>query len=327
MSAAGDEVVFFGSGAFGLPTLEHLASRHKLLGIVTQPDKPAGRGGAMTPTPVGQWATEHAPSVPLLKPAKVNVPDVVETIRGWGARETAWVVIAFGQKLGKALLADRWAINLHASILPRWRGAAPIHAAVLAGDPEIGNSIITLAETMDAGLILAQSRHAMDPAKTTGDWHELLAREGPGLVERVLEQRRRETLEARTQDETKVTLAVKLKKEDGWIDLSHGAEACVRRIHGLNPWPGVTVRLGEIDMKLHRADAGGAWAEQKGSGGEGLGTFVSMERGEVRCGGGTMLRLREVQPAGKRAMAWGDFVRGARLGMDARLVGREGHHG
>src|SRR3954470_7570205 len=130
------DLVYFGSGAFGLPTLEALARRHAIRAVVTQPDRPAGRGGAVTPTPVAAWAKEHLGSVPLLKPERVNTEEMVAAIRG--APAAAWVVIAFGQKLGRSLLAERFAINLHASLLPRWRGAAPINAAVLAGDREIG---------------------------------------------------------------------------------------------------------------------------------------------------------------------------------------------
>ena len=134
-------IVFFGSGAFGLPTLAALAREHELCGIVTQPDRPAGRGGLVTPTPVGEWAqswlgtdAEHS-ATPVIKPERVNEPSVVAHLRDLGA--DAWVVIAFGQKLGARLLDGVFAINLHASLLPRWRGAAPIHHAVMSGDAEI----------------------------------------------------------------------------------------------------------------------------------------------------------------------------------------------
>ncbi|XOV74482.1 MAG: methionyl-tRNA formyltransferase [Phycisphaerales bacterium] len=155
-------LVFFGSGAFGLPTLKHLASTHQIEAVVTQPDRPAGRKRALTPTPIGAWAEEHLPSVPLLKPENVNEADQLDLVRSFDVgspdeRRGGWVVIAFGQKLSKRLLADRFAINLHASLLPRWRGAAPINHAILAGDSVTGNSVITLADRMDAGLVLGQS--------------------------------------------------------------------------------------------------------------------------------------------------------------------------
>ncbi|MDF1870691.1 MAG: methionyl-tRNA formyltransferase, partial [Phycisphaerales bacterium] len=149
------KIVFLGSGAFGVPTLERLAREHSITGIVTQPDRRVGRGKNTTPTPVGQWAAEHLPAVPIVKPENINTDEARETIRGWDA--DAWVVIAYGQYLGSKLIADRFAINLHGSRLPRWRGAAPINAAIVAGDTTTGNSVITIAKEMDAGFVLAQS--------------------------------------------------------------------------------------------------------------------------------------------------------------------------
>ena len=138
-------VVFLGSGAFGVPTLEAIAREHDLRAIVTQPDKPAGRNRALTPTPVGAWRDEHAPETPVFKPHDINNPDAPDALRAVRTIEAdAWVVIAYGQKLGELLLEDRFAINLHASLLPRWRGAAPINHAFLAGDAETGNSVITI---------------------------------------------------------------------------------------------------------------------------------------------------------------------------------------
>src|SRR5258705_3491243 len=151
-------LLFFGSGAFGLPTLERLAAQHQILAVITQPDRPAGRGGRSTPTPIGAWVAEHLPGTPTFKPPKINDPFIIQQIRAIGRPDAsgadAWVVIAFGQKLPRALLDGVFAINLHASLLPRWRGAAPINAAILAGDTQTGNSVITLADRMDAGLIL-----------------------------------------------------------------------------------------------------------------------------------------------------------------------------
>ena len=144
------DLVFFGSGAFGLPTLQRLAHAHRVTAIITQPDRKAGRGARLTPTPIGAWAAEHLPHVPLLKPGRVSDPESLEQVRAFPA--DAWVVIAYGQKLSPALLADRFAINLHASLLPRWRGAAPINWAILQGDSQTGNSVITLADRMDAGV-------------------------------------------------------------------------------------------------------------------------------------------------------------------------------
>ncbi len=311
------DLVYFGSGAFGLPTLERLAARHRVRCIVTQPDRPAGRGGRLTPTPIGAWAAGHAPGVPLLKPERVNEPSVCAQVRAFEA--DAWVVIAFGQKLGRALLDGRFAINLHASLLPRWRGAAPINAAILAGDAETGNSVITLADRMDAGDILAQSRRPLDAALTAGELHDLLAADGPDLVESVLRAREAGTLSPRVQDETLVTLAPKLSKADGWVDLAQPAEACRRRIHGLTPWPGVTATLGGRSLRLLRVEPADADPQQSA-----VGTIVDPDRGTVACGGATALRLLTVQPAGGRDMPWSDFARGHRVERGAALVSGPG---
>ncbi len=136
-------ILFLGSGAFGLPTLRALAAspRHQIVGVVSQPDRPAGRGGRLTPTPIAEFAATSLPTVELIRAEDVNVEPVLSNLRNIAA--DVWLVIAFGQKLSPALLDGRTAINLHASLLPRWRGAAPINAAILAGDPETGNSVIT----------------------------------------------------------------------------------------------------------------------------------------------------------------------------------------
>lgn len=291
--------------------------------MVTQPDKPAGRGSQLTPTPIAAWAAEHLPGVPLYKPAKVNDPAVVEQVRGFGA--DAWVVIAFGQKLGRALLADRFAINLHASLLPRWRGAAPINAAILAGDAETGNSVITLADKMDAGLVLAQSRRVLDPMTTAGELHDTLAADGPGLVESVLARHAAGEEWGDAQAESLVTIAPKMSKGDGVIDFGCAA-ACQRRIHGLNPWPGVTMTLvadpaqpgQSVELKLLRATTLCLFAPHGKSAGE----VLTSADGTFACADGSALQLLEVQPAGKRAMKWADFARGRAIANGARFVPR-----
>jgi len=311
------KLVFFGSGAFGLPTLRRLAQEHDILAVVTQPDRPAGRGGAMTPTPIAAFAAEVLPRVPLLKPEKINDSAVVAQVRGMSA--DAWIVIAFGQKLGRALLQDIFAMNLHASLLPRWRGAAPINAAILAGDAQTGNSVITLADRMDAGEILGQSRRPVGPDQTAGELHDALAQDGPALVESVLNQFAAGTLERRVQDPSQATLAPKLSKADGWVDFTQSAEQCRRRIHGLSPWPGVTVQFRGQPLRLNRVrtDQGTPHSAQPG-------VILDPASGTIACGGNSVLAVLEVHPAGKRPMPWPDFARGHRISADGsdRLIGR-----
>lgn len=309
------KIVFLGSGEFGLPTLRMLVREHDVVGVVTQPDRPAGRGGHVKPTPIGEFA--GGLGVPLWKPEKVNAPEVVGEVRA--LRADAWVVIAFGQKLGRALLDGVFAINLHASRLPRWRGAAPINAAIMAGDATTGNSIITLADRMDAGAVLAQDERRIDPSQTAGELHDLLAEDGVALVRRVLDERARGCERGATQDEALVTIAPKLSRADGWVDFADSAEACRRRVHGLTPWPGVTVtreKRPDQPIKLGRVEAIEALGQE-----EEAGELVDAERGVIACGRGS-LRIVELQPAGKRVMAWGEFTRGNRPERGERWIGR-----
>ncbi len=302
------KVVFFGSGAFGIPTLRMLAKRHEVAAIVTQPDRPAGRGKALSPTPIATEAESLLPGVRVLKPEKVNAPDVRDHVRALDA--DAWVVIAFGQKLGQKLLADKFAINLHASLLPRWRGAAPINAAILAGDETTGVSVITLADEMDAGFVLGQAARPLDPSLTIGELHDVLADDGVEVVAEVLDRYQAGTLEPIEQDADKVTFAPKLSKADGWIDFTDSAQACRNRVHGLTPWPGVSIHLGGATLKLLRVAA-----EQYDHDAT-PGTLIDAA-GLIACGPATALRLITVQPAGKKTMGFVAFANGRSLAAGA----------
>ena len=303
------KLVFFGSGEFGLPTLASLAEKHEILMVVTQPDRQAGRGKKLTPTPIGTWAEEKC--LPLLKTESVNKPEVREELRSLGAE--AFVVIAFGQKLKKKLLDGVFALNLHASLLPRWRGAAPIHHAILAGDEVTGNSVIALASRMDAGVIYAQSQRRIEDDMTTGDLHDLLAADGPELVDKVLAAASAGELQGREQDEARVTLATRLSKADGWVSFQGKAREALKRIHGLSPWPGVTAFLGDKRLLLHRVEVVDRDSQ---SSEEDCGKVD--EQGIVTCREGR-LKILQVQPAGKRAMSFTDYLRGHPLGGNAVL--------
>ncbi|MBL8745577.1 MAG: methionyl-tRNA formyltransferase [Phycisphaerae bacterium] len=311
------KLLFLGSGEFGLPTLARLAQEHEVVGIVTQPDRPAGRAQRLTPTPIGQWASEHLPRAPILKPESINNRAQLNEISA--LEPDVAVVIAFGQKLGPTFLVEHFAINLHASLLPRWRGAAPINHAILAGDTETGNSVITLADRMDAGFILAQSRRPIGPATTAGELHDLLAADGPALVLEVIEKHRTGTLQPVAQDAALVTLAPKLSKQDGWVNFTDSAGACARRVNGLSPWPGVTVAFRDSPLRLVRAEPLRADSEEGCK--DGPGSIADPDLGAVRCGGGSRLKLLEVQPAGGRVMSWSEFARGRRVIAEERLMG------
>lgn len=307
------DVVFLGSGAFGVPTLEMLAREHRVTGIVTQPDRRAGRGGKVTATPVGEWAAEHLPGVPIIKPERINTDEARDVIRGWAA--DAWVVIAYGQYLGQKLLADRWAINLHGSRLPRWRGAAPINAAIVSGDLVTGNSIITIDKEMDAGAVLVQSKRVIEPDMTAAVLHDALSKDGPALVAAVLEQRANGTETYTTQDPSQVTIAPKMSKSDGVVDFNQPARLVAARINGLNPWPSVAVGFRDEMIKINRSKPATAISQEH------PGTIVSADEGLVACGDGGTVELLEVQPQGKRAMDWRAFANGRSIESGERLIG------
>lgn len=290
-------IVFLGSGAFGIPTLESLAARHEVVAVVSQPDKPAGRGKALTPTPIASRAEQLG--IPVLKPADINQADVRDTVRGSGA--DAWVVIAFGQKLSRELLDGVFAINLHGSLLPAYRGAAPIQRAVMDGCAEVGVSVISLAERMDAGLVYATASRPVGATETADEVHDALALLGPAAIEGVLARHAAGTLVGEVQDESKATRARKLSKADATVDLAGvDADTARARINGLNSWPGCKVCIGDLAVKLLRASAcAGPGGEPAVLGADGV---VSTRSGAIR--------ILEIQPIGGRAMAMAEFLNG-----------------
>ncbi len=307
------KIVYLGSGAFGVPTLERLAAEHEITGIVTQPDRRVGRGKNSTATPIGQWAAKHLPDVPMVKPEKINTDEMRQVVRGWEA--DAWVVIAYGQYLGSKLIADRFAINLHGSRLPRWRGAAPINAAIVAGDSISGNSVITIAKEMDAGFVLGQSERLIEPTMTASELHHALSLDGPDLMMKVLDDHAHGRLQMMEQDESLVTVAGKMLKSDGWIDFGNAVE-CRCRVNGLSPWPCVVVEHRGQVLKVLRAESGAGESQEV------PGAIVDASAGLVACETG-VLRLLEVQPAGKKAMAWPDYANGRQVKNGEVLIGRK----
>ncbi len=311
-------IVFLGSGEFGLPTLRALDAAHDLVGVVTQPDRPAGRKRQLTPTPVGQWVGDGGPrgdDIPLIKPANANDDDVIAQIAA--LEPDAGVVIAFGQKLSPILIEALGqgggpVVNLHASLLPRWRGAAPINWAVMAGDTETGVSVIGLAQRMDAGLIYATARTPIDPMETAGELHDRLSLLGPDAVLDVLAEHEAGTLQGQPQDDSLATRAPKLSKADGKVDFSEPAAAVQRRVHGLTPWPGVTVtwrdtQTGEEQpLMIRRVEVVDRDATQDAPPG------TILEGANVACGKG-LIALRQIQQPGKRVMSIDEFTRGRSL--------------
>lgn len=292
-------LVFLGSGAFGLPTLEALAQRHDIRLVVTQPDRPAGRGRTLTATPIGGWAADRG--LPVLKPENVNAPAELTAVRAIEA--DAFVVIAFGQKLSSDLLGTTFAINLHASLLPAYRGAAPINWALIDGCDETGVSVISLAQRMDAGLVYARRTTTIGQTETCGELHDRLAGLGPEVMLATLDAFARGTLAGEVQDEAKATKARKLSREDGRLDVrAANARALRGRIHGLTPWPGCDLVIGGQSVRLIRvrdhADGGGT-----------PGTILSDRT--IACASGR-LEVLEIQPLGGNVMSLDAYRAGRR---------------
>lgn len=304
-------LVFLGAGEFGLPTLEALARHHDVVAVVSQPDRPAGRKQVLTPTPVSAWALAHG--VPLLRFEDANTPEAVAQIASFNPG--AAVVIAFGQKLSPALIGSlgKLAVNLHSSLLPRYRGAAPIHWSLISGDAETGVSVIGLAQKMDAGGVYAQVRLRIDPAETTGELHDRLAALGPAAVEGVLAQLQAGALSPMAQDETQATRARKFVKGDGTVDFNQPARLVRARINGLTPWPGCRVAWRKAGEKSGEAKPRELFlrrvVEASGARPQGASPGTVLENFHVACADG-VVELLELQVPGGKLLAAADFARG-----------------
>ena len=302
------KIVYLGSGQFGIECLNALdKSSNSLQFIVTQPPHPAGRGRKQSPTPVARWANTN--SVPFVETDDVNTPEVMEKIADY--KPDLIVVIAFGQKIGNELinLPPKAAINVHASLLPKYRGAAPINWAIINGDTETGISIITLAEKMDAGQILAQSQTNIAPDETAGRLHDRLAHIAAPLLLKTIDQIDDGTAVYTEQDHSKATLAPKLRKSDGFIDFAEPAEVLERKIRGFWPWPGASATyLSKKTSKYTRITI--AMAEAVGaSNSTGLSVGTLAENLNVTCGTDA-LKIIKIKPAGSPLMDFKDFVNG-----------------
>lgn len=308
-------IVFCGSGKFGVPTLRAiLADGHQVAGVVTQPARPAGRGGNLRPTPLAQAAAEL--ELPVLELAKINLPDSVAAIRQLEPDVIA--VVDFGQMVRAAVreTAPLGAFNLHASLLPHLRGAAPINWAIIRGHAQTGVTTFSLVDKMDAGDIYLQDATLIEPHETAEDLKARLSEVGASTVCRTLRLLGAGQIHPTVQDEAAVTLAPIMQKSDGAIDWSADAVTVRNRIHGTWPWPGGQAlfhgqKHDSLAVVIARAEAlPDAAATQPGILDHDL--TVSTAQGRIR--------ILEIQPAGKRLMPWRDFVNGYRVAAGDRLT-------
>ena len=297
MAEAAPGVAFLGSGSLGVPTLAALHARGLVRVVVSQPDRPAGRGLKTQPTPVSAWALDH--HVPLVRTPDANQGPALEAVRAAGG---PLVVVAFGQKLGPELLQGRLSVNLHPSALPKWRGAAPIQRAMLAGEGRIGVCAIAVAERMDAGVILDSFQTDLGERETAGEALDRVAQASVPMMGAVVERLMRGDAGGQAQVDADATRAAKLSRSDASVELGQSAERVRLRVNGLQPWPGCVMRVAGQEVRWLRAERG----EGGGRPGE------LLRDGSVACGDGAV-RPVEVQPAGGRAMPWADWLRGRRV--------------
>src|SRR5512143_1220922 len=291
-------VVFMGSPDFAVPVLRRLSERYEIAGVVTQPDRPAGRGRQLKPPSVKLLAEQLG--LPVMQPPKLRVPEAMEQLRAWAPELI--VVAAFGQILRPDVLnLPRYGcINVHASLLPRWRGAAPIQAAVLAGDEETGVTIMKMDEGVDTGATLSQRALAIGLDETAGSLAERLSDAGAKLLTETLPAYLSGELQPRPQDNDGATYAPMLKKEDGLLDTSKAADELARRVRAFNPRPGAFLPGDGGALKVHRAHA------EIGDAAPGSRTAY-LGQPAVGTGKG-LLVLDEVQPPGKKAMSGRAFL-------------------
>ena len=316
-------LVFFGSPEFAVPGLDALLDAgHEVVAVVSQPDRPAGRGHGNTPPPVKVAAVSRALTV--LQPAKVSDPEPVQALTALGAE--VFVVAAYGQILRQRVLdiPSRGCLNVHASLLPRHRGASPIAAAILAGDAVTGVTIMEMVRALDAGPMVARVEEPISPFDTTGSLEARLAHRGAELLTGVIEEWASGRLVATPQDESLVTYAPQIARADALLDWSLPAVELWRQVRAYQPWPVAFTRFGDQELRIHES-----WPLDGAESGE-PGTVLSVRAlpSEARDGGEEtfavqtgdgLLAVRRVQKPGGRPMTGLDFLRGQRDFVGAKL--------
>jgi len=294
-----------GTPEFAQNILKNLVkSEDKVIAVVSPPDRPKGRGQKLEPSPVKTFALEH--KLLVLQPEKVREPEFIKKV--WDLSPDLIVVSAFGQILPKELLTipKLGAINVHASLLPKYRGASPIQCAILNGDSQTGITIMQMVEKMDAGAILLQKAIPIEPFDTAGSLSQKLSELGGELLIEAIKLLKAGKIEPKPQDESQASFAPLLKKDDGKIDWQKSAEQIWRQIRAFNPWPGAFIGEGKSQIKIWEAEPGQAQAEP--------GQILEAHRRwiEVACGKGS-LRIKELQPVGKKRMSAEAFLAGHKI--------------
>ncbi|MEA3489290.1 MAG: methionyl-tRNA formyltransferase [Candidatus Omnitrophota bacterium] len=299
------KIIFFGTGKFGLPTLDKLVKGgQEVVAIVTGPDKKVGRGWHVRTTPIKAYVDRVDPLNVVFQPEKVSDPSFILSLKGIEA--DVFVVVDYGKLLSREILdmPGKYCVNLHPSLLPKYRGASPVNRAILNGDKETGNTVIRMSERMDAGSIMAQEITNIEENENAIMLHERLSRSGAELVVKVLEQIDLGREQFREQDEDRATYAPRLRKSEGKIDWVRSAEEIVRKVRGMQPWPEAFTCLDGKILKILEAEIADIRPEDAVPG-----AVCDEEEFVVSAGEGTV-RINVLQFEGKKSMYSENFLRG-----------------
>ena len=303
--------VFMGTPDFALQTLQGLIDAGcKMVGVYTQPDRPKGRGKQLAAPPVKELAQKY--DIPVYQPLKLRQPEAVAELEALAP--DLIVVVAYGQILPKSVLEipAHGCINVHASLLPKYRGAAPINKAIIDGETETGITTMYMDVGLDTGDMLVKKTLSIGPEETAGELHDRLASLGRETMEETLRQLCAGTLQREVQDDEQSTYASMMKKEDGRIDWNRSAQEIHNHVRGLDPWPGAYTTLNGELLKLAKTSPESA---------AGLpGSVIAADKSGVcvACGSGS-LRIQQLQLAGRKRLAAADFLRGCPLEAGAMM--------
>ena len=303
------KIVFMGTPDFAVPSLTRLLESHDVIGVVTQPDRPAGRKRRLRVSPIKSLA--RAAGIPIMQPSRIREAAAIEALRAWDA--DVFVVAAYGQILPQALLdlPAYGTVNLHASLLPRWRGAAPIQAAIKAGDSASGVTIMQVDAGLDTGPLLAKRGLPLADDETGGSLHDKLSRIGADLLAETLPRYLNGLIEPQAQDDALATYAPQIKKADGKINWTCSGAAIERLARAFTPWPGAYTSWHDAQLRILAGRIGEGSAEP--------GRVIEVD-GDIAIGAGDGFFFpTRLQMAGKRPLDIADFVNGYRNFVGARL--------
>lgn len=293
-------IVFMGTPDFSVPILQQLINNHTVIGVVTQPDRPAGRKQQVQMSPIKQLALQH--NIPVLQPEKLRRPEAIAELKQW--QPDVYVVAAFGQILPQSVLdiPKHGSINVHASLLPRWRGAAPIQASIREGDAETGVTIMKMDAGLDTGPMLRMRAIPITPDETGQSLHDKLSTLGAELLMETLPDYLNGLITSQLQPEAGVTFAPQVRKEEGNIDWTQPAVVIERLIRAFTPWPGTFTYFKGQQLKIINGSVIEGTAE--------AGKIVQQQKSLAVGTGQGLLRLNVIQLAGRKAMPVDEFIKG-----------------